>query len=99
MEKRLNEAGAQWQSTAPREITWLDLGDDSVAFHRPSGKTHFLNASSKYLITDLLREPMFLAEVVEAFGVVDGDSERLAQMNEMQTMLDRLEQLGFVERL
>ena len=99
MAKRLNDAKAQWQSPRPEAIAWVDLGNDHIAFHRPSGKTHFLNASSKYLITELLCEPTNLAGIVEAFGVAEDDSERLAKTDEMHFMLERLEQLGLVERL
>lgn len=99
MANRLNDARTKWQSPPPEAIAWLDLGVDHVAFHRASGKTHFLNASSKRLITQLLRDPMGLADIVEAFGVADSDSESMAQMEKMHSMLDRFEQLGLVERL
>lgn len=96
MAKRQNEARAQWQSPANEEIVWLDLGDDSVAFHRPSGKTHFLNSSSKRLITELLRDPMSLTDIMEALGVANTESEN---MGHIESMLERLERLGLVERL
>lgn len=97
--KQQSEGNVRWRSAAPGDTAWVGWGHDHIAYHRPSGKTHFLNASSKRLITELLCEPTDLASIVEAFGVVEGDSEWQAQTDEMHSMLDRLEQLGLVERL
>ena len=99
MKTQKSEKNLRWCSAAPDDIVWVGWGHDHIAYHRPSGKTHFLNASSKRLITELLCEPTNLAEVAEAFGVAGATSERLSQMDELHSMLDRLEQLGLVERL
>ena len=99
MKKQQGEQNLQWRSVAPPDIAWVDWGHDHIAFHRPSGKTHFLNVASKHLITELLGEPTGLTGIVTAFGVAEGDSEGPAQMDDMRSMLDRLEQLGLVDRL
>jgi len=76
-------------------VSW---GDDQVAYHRPSGRTHFLNAASHFLISELLREPRDLEAVVDAFLTDDGNganSDALVR-EEISRLLDRLEQLGLI---
>lgn len=90
---------AQWHSRPLEDIAWVEWGQDHIAYHRPSGVTHFLNASSKLLITELLREPKGAIEVTKAFGVSEGDTDWPVRFAEMRAMLGQLEHLGFIERL
>ena len=45
-----------WRSSAA-DCVWAIYGDDYVVFHRPSGKTHFLNAAGHRLLTEILDRP------------------------------------------
>ncbi len=89
----------RWRSRAPDEIVWFDIAPDFVAFHRPSGKTHFLNAASKLLLTDTLIEPANLPSILGAIssGSVDETVEDYQQ--QMIVMLEHFESLGLVERV
>ena len=88
-----------WRSRPPEEIVWAVFGNDYVAYHRPSGKTHFLNAASQLLIRDILTEPTALSAIADEFASEITDSHADAYLEQMRAMLDRLEHLGLVERV
>ena len=52
-----------WRASPVEDIAWVRFDDEYVAYHRPSGKTHFLNAATHRLLTDLLVEPASVATV------------------------------------
>ena len=89
----------KWGVISPEDIVWAGNGDDWIAYHRPSGKTHFLNAASRSLITDLLAEPASLPEVLEAFGIPADTDESASEVAGMRSLLDRLVNTGLIERL
>ncbi len=96
--KSKNSQEIRWRSIAPGNIAWVDWGNDHIAYHRCSGITHFLNLSSKQLVTEILREPLGLDDVMQAFGSENGDADWDDRRVEMAQMLERLEHLGFLER-
>ncbi len=89
------DKNARWRSASADSIVWVSWGDSFIAFHRPSGKTHFLNASSHYLITELLREPADAASILRAFEIGDND----ARQGEIQSLLEHLDELGLIDRI
>lgn len=89
----------QWQSCPADECIWVPLDDEFAVYHRPSGKTHFLNAASEALLNEILVEPRDLASIVEAFAMELAEDNRSAYSERMIAMLDRLQRLGLVERL
>jgi PqqD family protein of HPr-rel-A system len=89
----------KWGVISPDDIIWTGTGDDWIAYHRPSGKTHFLNAASRLLITDLLAEPAGLPELLEAFGIPAGRDDATSEVAVMRSLLDRLVDTGLIERL
>ncbi len=92
------EKVTRWRSPAPDTIAWAFWDDDYVAYHRPSGRTHFLNVSSRHLIAELLCEPKDAATVAQAFSPPRDDMERQAHLSEITSMLERLEHLGLIDR-
>ena len=88
-----------WRSRSPDEIVWAIFGNDYVAYHRPSGKTHFLNSASQQLICDILTEPTALSVIADEFASDVTDSHADTYLEHMKAMLDRLEHLGLVERV
>ena len=77
---------------------WAKFDDDYVAYHRPSGKTHFLNAASQLLICAILTEPRDLAAIANEFASDRTDGNVDAYLEQMKAMLDHLETLGLVDR-
>ncbi len=89
----------KWRSPPPDAIVWTRWdGDQFVAYHRPSGITHFLNAASALLITELLVEPADAAAVATAFEAAQGDAGWEQHLEEITTMLVHLEHLGLIRR-
>ncbi len=88
----------KWRSRSSAEIDWFDVPPDFIAFHRPSGKTHFLNAASKVLLTELLTLPRDIGEILEVFPSDEDDDEAHRHIIGMQKLLAHLEALGLIER-
>ena len=88
-----------WRSRAPHEIVWFDIAPDFVAFHRPSGKTHFLNAASKLLLTDTLIESANLPFILDAISAEPADERDEDFPQQMIAMLEHFESLGLVEKV
>jgi len=89
----------KWRRQSPDDIEWVVFDDEFVAYHRPSGKTHFLNAASHLLICDILSERKDFADIAEEFASSDTDEHPKDYFDEMLSLLDRLESLGLVERV
>jgi PqqD family protein of HPr-rel-A system len=77
---------------------WSDWDASSVIYHRPSGKTHFINAATAFLLEQGLEQPATVEAaaraVAEARGVVVDDELRA----DVGDTLLRLEELGLIER-
>lgn len=67
----------------PAQFAWAHWSDGHVLYHRPSGKTHFLNEAGAALLRELLANP---AETFDADPALQG-------------LLLRFETLGLVERV
>ena len=88
----------RWRSAPDETTTWIGGEDVYIAFHRPSGTTHFLNAASKVLITEVLLEPQDASSIAAVF--VDEAAESPdAHIGDIREMLMRLEELGLIERV
>ena len=95
MSKNKSPDDPRWCASSADDIVWAGWDDEWVAYHRPSGTTHFLNSASKYLLVNLLQEPRNQGEIVESFGLT-GDLDD--QRDEMISLLEHLEDLGLVEQ-
>ena len=76
----------------------MQFDDEYLAYHRPSGKTHFLNAATHRLLTDLLVEPASVATVAAAFAADSSASPVGDVEKELHATLSHLESLGLVVR-
>ena len=83
----------------PQAIIWQSWGGAFIAFHRPSGSTHLLNASSAQLLQSILVNPQSIDGVIERFAESEPDSGDGSMRAELHEMLAHLEQLGFVEQI
>ena len=72
--------------------------DQVVVFHRPSGLTHFINASMAQLLADLSAGPCQTELLVDQF-IGDPDSYGQFEVRDhVLSLLFRLEELGLIER-
>ena len=86
-----------WRARSPDETVWAHFGEDFIAFHRRSGKTHFLNAASHRLICEVLTEARDINAIVGEFVTNEHGGNLAGYGNQMRAMLDHLENLGLVE--
>ena len=87
-----------WRASPVDDTAWVQFDDEYVAYHRPSGKTHFLNAATHRLLTDLLVEPASAATVAAAFAAGSSASPVGDVEKELRATLSHLESLGLVAR-
>jgi PqqD family protein of HPr-rel-A system len=73
--------------------------DQVVAFHRPSGLTHFINASMAQMLAHLSAGPCPTEVLVDQF-IDDPDSYGQSEVRDhVLSFLFRLEELGLIERI
>ena len=86
-----------WRSNAA-DCAWASYGENYVVFHRPSGKTHFLNEAGYRLLTEILDRPDGTAAIAARLtNAASGEAEALDEQ-EVHAMLVRFEYLGLVDR-
>ena len=89
---------AHWRAGPQHDLVWAELGDAYAVYHRPSGKTHFLNSATAELLARVLTTPHdahAAGEALASLQAAAGDSEFFAAVAES---LARLEYLGLIER-
>jgi PqqD family protein of HPr-rel-A system len=73
--------------------------DQVVVFHRPSGLTHFINASMGQLLAELSAGPCPTELLVDQF-IGGPDSYGQSEVRDhVLSLLFRLEELGLIERV
>ena len=78
----------RWVAAAPASLDWACWDDDCVLFHRPSGKTHFINAPTAQLLRVLQSSPLTFDEICAQVHLDAADTREL---------LSRLDELGLVQ--
>lgn len=88
----------RWQSRCVHDLAWVEHGDQVVVYHRPSGQTHFLNASAALLLIEVLVRPSTLDEAAAALSERAGPPSPAMRERVRQLVL-RFEELGLIERV
>jgi PqqD family protein of HPr-rel-A system len=78
-------------------LAWAEWDGEFVLYHRPSGKTHFLNATTALLLTEILIEPKSTADATTALLATQIAAIESEQHQYVAELLKRLESLGLVE--
>jgi PqqD family protein of HPr-rel-A system len=87
-----------WRARPADDLVWSQLGDAFVAYHRPSGRTHFLNVPTAELLAHVLGEPRTARSAAEQLAAREGaDSDATFVAAVAQSLL-QLEHLGLVDR-
>ncbi|HJR71883.1 MAG TPA: HPr-rel-A system PqqD family peptide chaperone [Gammaproteobacteria bacterium] len=94
-----SDAAPSWRARPADEVVWLALDDDYVLYHRGSGKTHFLNAASKYLLRDVLTTPQTAADAAAALARHEGVAPEPAFVTVVTETLEQLDYLGLIDRV
>jgi PqqD family protein of HPr-rel-A system len=87
----------RWQAVATDALCWAHFGDKWALYHRPSGKTHFVNDATVWLLRDLLTQPLTIAEVTPLLLASASQLEQVEIRATTGELLLRLEELGLVE--
>ncbi|MGI9343460.1 MAG: HPr-rel-A system PqqD family peptide chaperone [Gammaproteobacteria bacterium] len=94
----IDYSDAKWLAASSDDLLWAEWGGDHVAFHRPSGSTHLLNAASRHLLTSVLTKPLSANEIARVLAEGDESDLDSQYVDDIEAMLDRFEQLGLVDR-
>lgn len=70
-----------------------------MVYHRPSGKTHFLNEPSVTLLSSILVEPRTLERGAQTLARSLGVEADAGFLHHVEALLLRFEELGLVERV
>lgn len=87
----------RWRAADPDTLDWVSFDGEFVLFHRPSGKTHFVNEATALLLREILREPRDLHAIVARLAPGVSSEERDAIRASTLEQLWRLTELGLVE--
>jgi len=88
----------RWIATPSGNLRWSEWEGDCAVYHRPSGKTHFVNAATRILIGRILSAPCDAAAAADALAHIQGVEPDDAFRTHVWGLLVRLEELGLVER-
>jgi PqqD family protein of HPr-rel-A system len=98
MAKSASESDRPRRSASSNDLLWATWNDEHAVFHRPSGKTHFLNDTGARLIQEILTKPKSVDDAARALAGAsvgdDCDAEFIQQVDET---MQRLEQIGLIE--
>lgn len=87
-----------WRAAAQSDCALAQWDDQVIVFHRPSGLTHFINASMAQLLADLSAGPCSTELLVDHF-IGDPDSSGPSEVRDhVLSLLFRLEELGLITR-
>ena len=87
----------KWTTGAADELIWANWGDAFVAYHRPSGRTHFLNQASYDLLLGFLSTPQDMHAIAAQVGL--RPDENPDDLDELEGFLERFEELGLIRPL
>lgn len=88
----------RWRAARADDLVWVEFGDGCAVHHRPSGKTHFVNAATAYLLRDVLAVPGDAGDIRRALGFDSSREQGAPAQDEIDELLPRLESLGLVSR-
>lgn len=89
----------RWLAAPAQDCVWAEYDDDFVLFHRRSGHTHFVNASTAILLTEVLRSPRTSEEAAEELAAAQRANATADFVPQVLGLMLRLEELGLVERV
>lgn len=87
-----------WRRADAAQCAWAGWDDElGVIYHRPSGKTHFVNAATVFLLEQLLDAPQSAESATKALAAASGRAADAALLDEVEGTLLRLEELGLID--
>ena len=94
----ISRPDVHWKSPPAEDRCWVEFDSEYVLFHRPSGRTHFLNHAAFLLLEDILADPRDAAAAADQLAQAHGETIKEGSPAQVWALLQRLEELGLVER-
>ena len=91
------QTSTRWFAAAVSDLLWVESGDEFILFHRPSGKTHFVNRAAFLLLDQVLREPRDLARAIDELALAQDAPVIDDFAQDVAALIGRLDELGLVE--
>jgi PqqD family protein of HPr-rel-A system len=88
-----------WRAGRADELIWAQFGADVVVYHRPSGKTHLLNAVTALLLKEVLLQPKSSLEAAEDLADREAAVAGSDFLAAVRASLEHLEHLGLIGRV
>jgi PqqD family protein of HPr-rel-A system len=88
---------ARWRAGPANELVWSELGTDYVAYHRPSGRTHFFNAATAVLLEHVLAVPRTAAAAADELAAREHAAIDADFVAAVADSLAHLASLGLIE--
>lgn len=88
----------RWVAASAADLRWCSWEGACAVYHRPSGKTHFVNDATRHLLEALLATPLPAAEVAGRLAREQGVDETEEFRAHVWGLLVRLEELALIER-
>jgi PqqD family protein of HPr-rel-A system len=79
-------------------LLWVHFDDGAAVYHRPSGKTHFLNLPAVRLLERLCAGAMATHDAIATIGNGAGRASASEDALEVAQILAHLEHLGLIRR-
>ena len=89
----------RWKSAGAADCLWAGWDGSFVLFHRPSGRTHFVNAATALLLQRVLASPRDAASASLELAAAQHSEHSPDFLRHVEDLLVRLEDLGLVTRV
>lgn len=87
-----------WRARSASELVWSQFGEVYVVYHRPSGRTHFLNFATADLLAHVLAKPRSAQHAADELAARQGATGGPDFCAAVAASLRHLEHLGLIER-
>jgi PqqD family protein of HPr-rel-A system len=91
-------ASWRWVAAPAADLRWCSWDGACAVYHRPSGKTHFVNDATRRLLEDVLAMPLPAADVAGKLAREQGVEDTEEFRAHVWGLLVRLEELALIER-
>lgn len=88
---------ARWRTADSVNLAWVHWDDGAAVFHRPSGKTHFLNPASVRLLALLDERERSALQAASDLAALEGVQQSREYTEQVENTLYRLGQLGLAQ--
>jgi PqqD family protein of HPr-rel-A system len=98
MSETTAERAALWRAGDADDLVWTRMDDAFIVYHRPSGKTHFLNAATADLLAHVLTTPRTARSAADELAAREDAAVDSNFISVVAESLFHLEHLGLIGR-